>query len=593
VLLFGAPARVGVPIARCFARRRIPAVVGVLSDVEVSVPSRAIRSYVPFDVSQPLLPAVMRCVEREKIDTIIPCTDLGLSVLAEHYDALRGEVRVCAPPPRAVANALDKEATVRAATRCGIRTPRTFPRLAGAAELDANRTSLTFPLIAKGRSRQAAGVKINYYYDYESLRAEFESDASFGVRNILQEYCEGFGVGIAALISGGRPLTLLQYARLKELDPSGGNSVLAQTESLKQNLANEACALLRELEWDGVAMVEFRRRPSDGQTVLMEVNGRYWGSIALVLQAGIELPYYEWQLAHGVEPSIPAQYAVGVRMRWFVGDLGRLASVLLKKPKGAPYYPSRPRELIRFFADFNPRTRSALWSWSDPVPAFAELTWYAKTLGRALVRKGVRAVAGRKVTERLHELRRIDTLARRRYIEAALARSIGKRPRGFVKSDLQVKNVLVLCKGNVMRSPLAAELLKQRLTSLIARVAVGSAGLSAKPGEPAHPLARAAAEAYGVSLAEHRARRVTAEMVGRADVIFVMDYVNQAELIARFPQAADKTYLYAATASASRGESPEIFDPQGHDEATIHRCFQEISDRAEILAGALGRSSSA
>ena len=100
-------------------------------------------------------------------------------------------------------------------------------------------------------------------------------------------------------------------------------------------LADHAIALLRELEWEGPAMVEFRYDSNSGSPVLMEVNGRYWGSLPLSCQAGIDFPFYSWQLVHDQKPSPPASYKSGLRMRWLAGDIFRLSGVARQWKSGS------------------------------------------------------------------------------------------------------------------------------------------------------------------------------------------------------------------------------------------------------------------
>jgi predicted ATP-grasp superfamily ATP-dependent carboligase len=93
----------------------------------------------------------------------------------------------------------------------------------------------------------------------------------------------------------------------------------------------QGLAVLKALRWHGVAMVEFRLRP-DGTPVFLEVNGRFWNSLALAVHAGADFPALLAELAeHGdVEP--PGAYRVGVRCRWLLGDARHLAEVW----RGAP-----------------------------------------------------------------------------------------------------------------------------------------------------------------------------------------------------------------------------------------------------------------
>src|SRR5262245_55242849 len=84
--------------------------------------------------------------------------------------------------------------------------------------------------------------------------------------------------------------------------------------------------------------------------------------------------------------------------------------------------------------------------------------------------------------------------------------------------DGPLRRVLVLCHGNICRSPFAEALLTARIPGLEVR----SAGLHAADGHPADPSAVACAQRMGVSLAAHRSARVTAELVAWADLVLVM-----------------------------------------------------------------------
>ena len=87
----------------------------------------------------------------------------------------------------------------------------------------------------------------------------------------------GDGIGVELLMDHGRPLAAFQHRRIQEVPPTGGASALRESVELDPDLYDHAVALLRELGWTGLAMVEFRRG-ADGVGNLMEINGRVWGS---------------------------------------------------------------------------------------------------------------------------------------------------------------------------------------------------------------------------------------------------------------------------------------------------------------------------
>ena len=82
-------------------------------------------------------------------------------------------------------------------------------------------------------------------------------------------------------------------------------------------------------------MVEFR--DEDGQPpCLMEVNGRFWNSLQLAIEAGVDFPRLWLDVLRGEEVIPPAAYTEGVTVRWLWGDVKRLLYVFAGPPQGCP-----------------------------------------------------------------------------------------------------------------------------------------------------------------------------------------------------------------------------------------------------------------
>jgi predicted ATP-grasp superfamily ATP-dependent carboligase len=190
------------------------------------------------------------------------------------------------------------------------------------------------------------------------------------------------------LIKRGKPLAIMQDRRLIQLH---GRSILSVSEALDPKLAEWSLTLLRELEWEGIAMVEFKHDRSNGEVKLLEVNGRYWGTLPLAVFAGFDFPLYEWQLAHDEEPVIPPNYRIGARTRWIVGHLERLQKVFREPEKVSIPKPSRLNELLRFFTDFRLSVHIVPWSMRDPLPALVE---FVQSVIAMIVRDSRRIVKG-------------------------------------------------------------------------------------------------------------------------------------------------------------------------------------------------------
>ena len=86
--------------------------------------------------------------------------------------------------------------------------------------------------------------------------------------------------------------------------------------------------ILESVGWHGVAMVEFKVT-AEGTPYLIEVNGRFWGSLQLAIDSGVDFPWLLYQLANGTKVDEVTGYAVGVTWRWLLGDFTRLCKVLL------------------------------------------------------------------------------------------------------------------------------------------------------------------------------------------------------------------------------------------------------------------------
>ena len=155
--------------------------------------------------------------------------------------------------------------------------------------------------------------------------------------------------------------------------------------------------------------------------------------------------------------------------------------------------------------------------------------------------------------------------------------------RPFPPSE-KTRSFLFVCFGNIMRSPMC-EALMNRASLPGARFAVTSAGLNATPGRVAHPWAITAAEEFGVSLKNHKARLLTAEMVAHADAIFTMDYQNHAQLIARYPETSGKVCLLGAY-SGGTARSLQIRDPYYGGEKATRECYKTLEACIENLVRA-------
>ena len=103
-----------------------------------------------------------------------------------------------------------------------------------------------------------------------------------------------------------------------------------------------------------------------------------------------------------------------------------------------------------------------------------------------------------------------------------------------------IRNILVVCVGNICRSPLAERMLQHAAPHL----RVTSAGIGALVGSPADQTASDVARAHDVSLDGHVSRQFTADMGRAADLILVMEQGHKAQIARDTPQLSGKTMLF-------------------------------------------------
>src|SRR5262249_45286096 len=101
-----------------------------------------------------------------------------------------------------------------------------------------------------------------------------------------------------------------------------------------------------------------------------------------------------------------------------------------------------------------------------------------------------------------------------------------------------IRNVLVVCIGNICRSPMAEGLLRQALPN----VRITSAGLGAMAGRPADPISTELMAEAGLDISRHRAQQLTGVQASQADLILVMESEHKLEVQRRYPVASGKVF---------------------------------------------------
>lgn len=133
-------------------------------------------------------------------------------------------------------------------------------------------------------------------------------------RVLVQGYVPGRGAGAFCLSWNGEIRADFMHLRLHEVPHTGGASSYRKSWRHDAILA-DAKAKLQCVGWQGVAMMEYRWNPENDRFALMEMNGRFWGSLHLALYAGVDFPVLLLDSFHGHPPPQPVTEWAQVRCR--------------------------------------------------------------------------------------------------------------------------------------------------------------------------------------------------------------------------------------------------------------------------------------
>jgi len=345
----------------------------------------------PGEDPRAFLDGLVAQVGRWKIEYLLPITEKSLRAVLPELHLLPG-VRVPFPSHEVFARVSDKAQVLEAAGRVGIGVPKQWE---WRCREDAEGTSLReveFPVVVKPtRSVSSSGggfrqTSVAHAASPHELRKWLETAADGSFPALVQEWVKGEGAGVFVLLWDGALRGVVGHRRIREKPPSGGVSVMRESTAVEPGLLRQSLALLKELGWrDGVAMVEYRVDPESGRSWLMEINGRFWGSLQMAVDAGVDFPVLLLECLCGNAPAEPVTGRSGVKTRWLLGDLDQLLLRLVRSRASLhvpPSFPGRGPAFLGFLRDFGPGVRLEVERASDLRPFLVEAGAWIRALGR-------------------------------------------------------------------------------------------------------------------------------------------------------------------------------------------------------------------
>jgi len=295
---------------------------------------------VSTDDSGAFASAVAEFAKANRIELIIPITEWTTLPLSQQRASIEGICPVVLPDDNALQVAADKYRTIELARSLNIAVPET--RLVHSMQdLELNE-AMQFPVVVKDRfsvrwvENRCVFGSVSYAYTPEELRSKVKARLRDAGDVLLQNFVAGAGIGFSCFALNGEIRLPFAWQRIRESDPRGSGSSARKSIPLSPELLESSSKLIQESGFQGIAMVEYKK-DENGKLVLMEINGRPWGSIQLPIASGIDYPNYvvDWWL-NRAEPPNRIKYREGINCRRIVGELTHLENVRRGTPAGWP-----------------------------------------------------------------------------------------------------------------------------------------------------------------------------------------------------------------------------------------------------------------
>lgn len=335
--------------------------------IHVADPNRDLDAYAKV---------LLGLARRRDVKTIIPVREADIYTLAKHKDEFAEHIGTPFADLETLRSVQDRVELFAAAERAGVATPKTR-RFTEWDDWDSEvivkpRYTVFAAEYTDDFEESTMYYKTTQYIEPESVPTLEEMVDYYRHEPLVQEFIPDTDeYAFFALYDEGEAVATFQHRQRRGYKYSGGPSSFRESTGIPE-LDEAGRALLDEIGWHGVAMVEFLRDPASGEFKLMEINPRFWTSLPFTVQAGVDFPYYYWLMAMGRTEEIDSEYEVGLGGHLIRGEILHLHSILFEE------YPlvERPRlwDAIRDVSStLYEHPRFDILSADDPLPFFRDL----------------------------------------------------------------------------------------------------------------------------------------------------------------------------------------------------------------------------
>ena len=562
VLVLGADTRSFLSVVRSLGRYGVQVHAAWTEEGAIAHRSRFLHCVhdvaAPWEDESNWLVGINALVEKHKFDLIVPCNDSCLIPLQEARRELSDSQRFYLLEDEVFKVVQSKVLSTELAESLGVRVPQHKSLSSVQQGLDFAQ-EVSCPVILKpGSSYRADNLKQKQKVVAAASPNELETRLLPMLKTghvQIQKSFSGVGTGVEFLAKAGQILFAFQHLRLHEPLKGGGSSYRTSIP-LHSEMLGATKKIVAKLNYSGVGMVEFRWNRKTDDWIFVEINGRFWGSLPLALASNADFPKFLYQSRVEQIRSFPQYYRTGICCRnwerdknWFSEQRSATGPIQFAKTVASELAACFGRTIIL-------REHSDTFAWDDPKPALAEIKSITKSIAQGA-------------------FERIRTKLRKSYFS---------RRRWHTRLKKRLKNaqsILFVCKGNICRSPFAAEYARECLPQ---EIEITEAGYFPKSNRPAPDYAQLASMEFGICLSSHRSVRLTEQLVSEADVVIVFDEENFDRVRSDMKDLANKVFLLNHIHLTG---SLFVQDPYGSSESKFVSTYQGIKQAVDAISGSI------
>jgi predicted ATP-grasp superfamily ATP-dependent carboligase len=325
----------------------------------------------PFREQEAFIESIIKNIGRLGADVLIPVFEETF-LLSKYKETVSRHVRMAIPDYEQILVAHNKDRWLPIAQRLNIPVPRTV----SAVEMrNGNPCTLCFPVLVKPNQGGGAWgiIQADSPKELEAILGQDTHVNRPWERFFVQEKIAGSVYCVAMVMNHGVLKGHVVYRQLRDYPFSGGQATLRVSVDHHEAVAHFE-RLLRELRWHGVCQADFLVDEKTGTPYLIDINPRFWGSLAQAIASGVDFPYLLYRIARDGDVEPVPGFKTGVMTRWIWGDLKTLPQALRQSDSKLCFM----KEYLQLFSH---RIVYDDFCLKDPLPFF---TFGLDFLGKAI-----------------------------------------------------------------------------------------------------------------------------------------------------------------------------------------------------------------